>query len=200
MPYNFENKMLELASNRREILKNAEQLLKQKRIDLKVERYYDINALEDPEIRSEALLALDEYGKQLLVEHEFYSEYHRSFVEEVLNLANNLAPSEKDRVLARSIPGLEENNFTRMVINENKISQNNKISRLIEIFDANNVHPSEKYISLEKDEDIAEAEKIFEDLDAISSALEQLSHKQREGEAEGKRFIQRFLNYLQKNA
>ena len=43
MSYDFENKMLELASNRREILSNGEQLLKQKRIDIGVEKYYDID-------------------------------------------------------------------------------------------------------------------------------------------------------------
>ena len=200
MSYDFENKMLELASNRREILSNGEQLLKQKRIDIGVEKYYDIDLLEQPEFRAEAMEVLKEYEKQLIVEHEFYSEFHRTFLDEVIALANDLSPSEKTRVLARSLAGLESNNSTRMEINSKKSTQNTRIERLIEIYNRNGVSPSEDFIALESDEEIEEVNKIFQDLEEISKDLALLSRKQMKREVDGKRFIQRFLEILKKNA
>ena len=200
MSYDFENKMLELASNRREILSNGEQLLKQKRIDIGVEKYYDIDLLEQPEFRAEAMEVLKEYEKQLIVEHEFYSEFHRTFLDEVIALANDLSPSEKTRVLARSLAGLESNNSTRMEINSKKSTQNTRIERLIEIYNRNGVSPSEDFIALESDEEIEEVNKIFQDLEEISKDLALLSRKQMKREVDGKRFIQRFLEILKKKS
>jgi len=198
MRYGFENKMLELTSNRRKILSDGEKLLKQKRIDIEVEKYYDIDSLVCPEVREKAIEVFDEYEKQLRMELEFYSEYHRTFLDEVLTLANDLSQSEKSRVLARCLPGLEANNSTRMEINSKKSTQNTKIKRLVEIFNLNSVSPSQDFISLESDDDIEEVNNIFQDLDTIARDIALLSRKQIKGEADGKRFVQRFLEFMQK--
>jgi len=199
MAYNFENKMLDLTSKKRELLINGEQLLKQKRIDIGVYEYYDIDALENPDFRKNASNVLCEYQKQLLVEKEFYSEFHRTFVDEIKELSLELKPDESSRVLARSLPGLEENNSIRMQINSIKSNRNIKIIRVVEIFNLNNVSESEGSIELESDEDVAELNQLFSDLDAMSIELESLSRTQSRRGVEGKKFVQRFLDVLRKN-
>ncbi len=192
--------MLDLTSKKRELLVNGEQLLKQKRIDIGVDEYYDIDALENPAFRKKASSVLCEYQKQLLVEKEFYSEFHRTFVDEVKELSSELKPDETSRVLARSLPGLEENNSIRMQMNLIKSNQNIKIMRVVEIFNVNGVSESESSIELESDEDVAELNQIFSDLDVMSKELELLSRTQIRRGVEGKNFVQRFLEVLRKNA
>jgi len=200
MSYSFENKMLELSSKRSEILDNGEQLIKQKRIDIGVERYYDIDALEDPDFRRKALSVLEEYQKQLVVEKDFYSEFHRTFVEEVNDLAFSLSSDERVKVLARSLPGLEENNSIRMEINLKKSYQNTKVMRVVEIYNVNNVNESDESIMLENEEEVEELNQIFQELDVLSKQLASLSRKQIRRGVEGKRFVQRFLDVLRRNS
>ena len=200
MAYNFENQMLDLTSKKRELLISGEHLLKQKRIDIGVDECYDMVALENAEFRMKASSVLFEYQKQLLVEKEFYSEFHRTFVEEVKELALELKPDESSRVLARSLPGLEENNSIRMKMNLVKCNQNIKIARVVEIYNLNDVSDSDRSIELENDEDVGELNQIFSDLDAMSKELASLSRTQIKRGVEGKKFVQRFLEVLRKNA
>ncbi len=199
MKKSFENLMLDLSYKQRKILNNGEKLLKKKRINLDIEKFYDLDSLVDPKLRLDALPTIDEYEKQLLVEKNFYTEYHLSFINEVIDISSVLSTHEKERILTKCLLGLEENNKTRISINEKKTIQNQMIRRIVEIFNENNVTPSSESITLENDDDIIEIEKIFEDLETLSIDLEELSDKQKKKEIEGKNFIGKFLDFLRKN-
>ncbi|KAG1658126.1 hypothetical protein GQR58_023155 [Nymphon striatum] len=132
-------KMVELTSKRKKIIDDGEALLKSKRIELGVEEYFDIDILLNPSARIAAIDIVKKYIDHLNVEKAFYSEYHRTFIEESIEISNLLLSEERERLLPRTIEGLEENSAIRIRINEIKILTATKIQRVIEIFDSNEV-------------------------------------------------------------
>jgi len=197
MTKNFENAMLELTSTRRKILLDGESLIKQKRIDLGVYDFYDLDALEDIEVRSKAMHVLDEYGKHLLVERDFYKEFHRSFIIDVERLLEGLPIDERGRLRERSFNGLKKNNEVRMEINALKQQQNNKIQRLVQIYNFFQYTLRGPSIFLDSDSE-KEIEKIFSELDSIAWKAGVLTEKQKLQEVEGRQYLERLLEFLKK--
>lgn len=198
MSFEFETKMFRLTAERRRLLEDGEKLFRAERIDLGVERYFDISALCAPEVRASAAVALETYAKQLSVERNFYSEFHRTFVEDIEELASDLLPDERERVLARILSGLEENNLIRMRINDEKSLITAKVKRIIDIFDENNVYSQsvDGEIFLENDEGIAETERLVEEIDAHLESQANFGALQRKRWMDGQKFIERLLNFF----
>ena len=198
MGFEFETKMFRLAAERKRLLEDGEKLFMAERVALGVEHYFEISLLCDPETRISAKAALETYAKQLSVERNFYSEFHRTFVEDIEELAGDLLPDERERVLARSLGGLEENDLIRMKINEEKSLITAKVKRVIEIFDVNNISsPSvDGAIFMESDEDIAETERLIDEIDAHLENQANLSAIQRKRWVDGQKFIERLLNFF----
>lgn len=198
MSFEFETKMLKMASDRKRILKDGENLIKSERAKLNIERFFDIDLLSIPEERNTAAIALSEYKKQLNVEKGFYIEFHNSYVSEIEELTENLPANEKEKILTRSLPGLQDNHSIRMKMNFEKFQAVVKLERIVNIFNANNVHQSQpdKEISLENDSDIFEVDSLLEDIDSHLENQHNLSVLQRKRGVDGQKFIERLLNMI----
>ena len=167
MNFEFETKILKLTSDRRQILVDGEKLIKSERNKLDVEKYFDIDLLCSLDMRCQAIDILDRYKKQLIVEKNFYSEFHKSYIADIESLTENLPFIEREKVLDRCLPGLHENNSIRMQINENKWQACCKLARIIEIFDINkvNVRMFCEQISLANECDLSEVERLILEID-----------------------------------
>ena len=201
MSLEFEARLLKLTSERRKILADAEALLAIERRKLDVERYFDIDNLYTPEIRSEASTTLSTYRKQLLVEKSFYAEFHSSFVADVMALTDELSESDRVKVLSRCIPGLEANNSLRMEINLEKGHAASKLENLINLLDRNrvSVKNSEAQIELHSESALIELQRLTSELDHHLENQHGLAMQQRKRGVDGQRFLERLFN-LFKNA
>jgi len=196
MAFEFETNMLKLTSNRRKLLADGESLIKKERSKLNLEKYFDIELLCNAEIRAAANEVFCAYEKQLSVEKSFYSEFHRSFVFDIKELASNLPNAEKEKVLTRSLSGLEENDEIRMKINQEKCLIVHKFKIIIEIFNNNNVsnYTEGTQINLEHDSDIVKVEKLIEEINIHLDNQENLSLLQRKRGVDGQKFFERIFN------
>ena len=198
MADDYTAKMLELASRRKQMLDNGESLLKTKRIELGIEQYFDIFVLTDPEVRERAKAVLAKYLDHLLVERNFYMEYHRTFLEESTEIAQILTTAERERLWPRTATGLEDNNKIRIRINEIKVLTAAQLQQLIAIYDLNTVTVSNDgdYIGLESDEDIEKVQRIFDEIDDLDKEGLALVKLQKKRSVDGRNFMARFLTML----
>ena len=197
MTFEFETNMLKLTSNRRKLLADGESLIKKERSKLDLEKYFDIELLCNPEARVTANEMFCTYEKQLSVEKSFYSEFHRSFVSDIKELASSLPVEEKEKVLIRSLNGLEENDVIRMNINQEKCLIVHKLKRIIEIFNNNNVTDHKEgsaEINLKNDSEIEEVEKLIEDIDIHLDNQKNLALLQKKRGVDGQKFFERIFN------
>lgn len=201
MSYEFEIKVFRLTSKQREILGNGEQLFKNARVDLGLEKYFDIDYLSSPAVRQQALEILDKYQKQLTLEWNFYTEFHQSFIKEINGLACELSSNERDKFLLRSLPGLEENNLIRMNINSEKSEAIAKLIRVINLFDSNEVAETrtDESIVIKNPEDVSKVETLFSEIDSHLDEQENLAMIQQKRGVDGQKYFERLINIF-KNA
>lgn len=197
----YTSKMLELSSKRKIMLDDGEDLLKEERIRLGIEEYYDMDVLLHPDARLHAKGIIKRYLDHLSVVRSFYSEFHRTFLEEAIEIAHLLTSEERERLLSRTTNGLEENNRIRIRINEIQTLTTHKLQRVIEIFDFNEVVDDQESNSvlLYSDQDIEEYEVIMNDMEKLDNEAVNLVRLQKKRNLAGQDFIARILGFLRNN-
>jgi len=192
------NKINEFSNKRRKIIQDGEELLKQERIEIGVEKFYDLDELEYPGVRKDALKVLREYGKQLIVKQQFYKEFHRSSLVELDELLSTESEAERNRLYSKIASGFEENNELRVRASDMGIEQNNKIIQLVEIY--NNCQYVPKYgstISGTRQLEI-EAEQICKELDSLRWKLKFVEAQRRQLEIRRRKYIKKLYGFLER--
>jgi len=130
------------------------------------------------------------------LEKKFYTEFHNSFVSEIEKLAHGLPKIEKEKVLTRSLTGLQENDSIRENINNEKILIAFKFKKIIKIFDINNVSidDQQKQAYLENSNDIIQVEQLSEEINTHLDNQKKLAALQRKRSIDGQKFFQRIFN------
>ncbi len=196
MSFEFEAKVLKLTSRRREMIGEGDRVFTKERVKLDVEQYFDIQKLFSPVVRRAATKALTEYSKQLVVERNFYSEFHRSYVDEIQSLVEDLPVDEREKFLARCLPGLQDNDSLRMKVNQEKALSTNKMLEIVSIFNRHNVEElgQEEQLALSDESDHSYVERLIEEVDNHLENQYQLAMLQRKRGVDGQKFLQRFIN------
>ncbi len=196
MSFEFETKVFKLTSEKRKILFDGESLLKKQRELLKVEEFLDVEVLSLPSNRIEAETKLESYRDQLVVEKNFYSEFHNTFLSEIKALAVELDVDERNKFLERSLPGLIENDSIRSSLNNEKSQIVSKFLRIIAIFNNHHVQglSPEGEILLDNPVAINEVIGLSDEINTHLDNQNSFAKVQRTKSVDGQNFLGRLKN------
>ncbi|RVU85793.1 hypothetical protein EOL70_04790 [Leucothrix sargassi] len=192
MADDYTAKMFEASAKHKKRLEDGEALLKSKRQEIGVFKYYDLAILRSPENRPPAKEAFLKYVDHLIVEKNFYTEFHRSLVEETVEISSLLLDAhERERLLTRSMVGLKDNNRTRTRINEIKLINAHHMLKILEIYDRNEVENDSEdgVIRLYYDKDIHDYNQIMTEMDALDEEAFALVDRQEEKQSQSKKLF-----------
>lgn len=192
------DKINEFSNKRRKLIEDGEKLLKQERIEFGVEKFYDLDELEYPGVRRDALKILREHGKQLIVKREFYKEFHRSSLVELDELLSTESEAERNRLYSKIASGFEENNELRVRATDLGIEQNNKIIQLVNIYNECQYLPKYGSTILGTRQLEIEAEQICEELDSLRWRLKFVEAQRRQLDIRRRKYIMKLYGFLER--